>query len=254
MGEEQGSEDARSRSQSSCPARVFQTPWGQLLGCRLTRQVAQTGQGPELWPRMQPLSSPLKSPLAASGWLLLKGGPPDPCFTSAQSTIPGPLPAHRLQITSLNILSPETRASSHETMKVGPPPHLPAQEQPLLGPSGKHRKEVGQGTNPACLPPDRLFTDCPPGLSETWSTNHQCWQLGPNTLPLAPCYNQRPVKGAATLRALLSDSYSLSTKQTHTRPRGILLDHCENHGPPLRQRQQGKLFINALGAKGATGK
>ena len=65
---------------------------------------------------------------------------------------------------------------------------------------------------------------------------------------------QRPIKGAATLRALLSDSYSLSTKQTHTRPRGILLDHCKNHGPPSRQRQQGKLFIKALGATGATGK
>ena len=142
MGEEQGSEDARSRSQSSCPARVFQTPWGQLLGCCLTRQVAQTGQGPELWLRMQPLSSPLKSPLAASAWLRLKGGPPDPCFPSAQSTIPGPLPAHPLQITSLNVLSPETRASSHETMKVGPPPQLPAQEQPSLGPNGKHRKEA----------------------------------------------------------------------------------------------------------------
>lgn len=183
---------------------------------------------------MQPLSSPLKSPLAASGWLLLKRGPLDPCSPSAQSTIPGPLPAHPPQITPLHILSPKIGASSHETMKVGLPLPLPAQKEPSLGSNGKHRKEVGLGTNPACLPPDRLFTASPPGLSETWSADHQCWQLGPNTLPLAPCCNQRPIQGAATLRALLSDSYSLSTKQTHTRSRRILLDHCENHGPPSR--------------------
>lgn len=49
--------------------------------------------------------SPSPRRLAASGWLLLKGGLRDPCSPSAQSTIPDPLPAHPPRITSLHVLS-----------------------------------------------------------------------------------------------------------------------------------------------------
>lgn len=133
-------------------------------------------------------------------------------------------------------------------MKMGPPPPLPAQEQPSLGPNGKHGKEVGLGTNPACLPQIAssqitLQACLRPGAPITspgsWGQTHYLWLRATTRDPF---------------RASLSDSYSLSTKQTHTSLREILLDHCENHRPPSRQRQHGKLFINALGATGATGK
>ena len=91
-----------------------------------------------------------------------------------------------------------------------------------------------QITLQACLRPGVPITS--PG---SWGQTHYLWLRATTRDPF---------------RASLSDSYSLSTKQTHTRLREILLDHCENHRPPSRQRQHGKLFINALGAKGATGK
>lgn len=134
-------------------------------------------------------------------------------------------------------------------MKMGPPPPSPAQEQLLAWAQWQTREGSGSGDKP-CLPtPDRLFTDHPPGLPETWSTNHQSWQLGPTHYLWLRATTRDP------FRASLSDSYSLSTKQTIIISlREIFAsDHCEPQATP-RQRQHGKLFINALGATGATGK
>lgn len=127
---------------------------------------------------------PLSSPLAASGWLLLKRGPPDPCSPSAQSTIPGPLPAHPPRITPLHVLSPEIGASSHETMKVGLPlPYLP-RRSPHLGPMASTERKWAWGqTLPAypqisssqlalqaCLRPGAPITS-----AGSWGQTHHLW-------------------------------------------------------------------------------
>ena len=71
----------------------------------------------------------------------------------------------------------------------------------------------------ACLRPGAPITS-----AGSWGQTHYLW---------LHCCNQRPIQGAATLRALLSDSYSSSTKHTHTQgPEGSCLTTARATGHP----------------------
>lgn len=168
---------------------------------RLPRQMnCPDRPGSWLWPHIPTLSSPLKSPPAASGLAPAQRRPHGSLLSfCTKHHSRSPASSSSAQIASLNVLSPETRASSHKTMKMGPPPPPTCPGAALAWAQWQTRKEVpvGLGTNHLPTPRSPLHRSPSQACLRPGSTNHQSWQLGPNTLPLAPCYNQRPIQSLA---------------------------------------------------------